>query len=102
MNKSLIRIELWIISCRVLYWKFISGFFCLHFTKATVATKRKLSTKSIKEKYAALKEVEEGSPKPQGNYKIWYSKKYLVSLHQRNEKIFEAMNKEDVRDKSKH
>ena len=32
---------------------------------ATDATKRKLNTKSIKERYAALKEVEEGSSKSQ-------------------------------------
>ena len=32
---------------------------------ATVATKRKLSTKSIKGRYTALKEVEEGSSKSQ-------------------------------------
>ena len=37
----------------------------LQFTMATAATKRKLNIKSIKERYAALKELEEGLSKSQ-------------------------------------
>ena len=43
---------------------------------APVTTKRRLSTKSIKEQYAALKEVKEASPKSQ------VPKKYLVNSDQ--------------------
>ena len=60
-----IRIELQLILACIEYGKFNSGSLCLHFAMATVATKRKLNTKSIKEKYAALKEVEQGSSKSQ-------------------------------------
>ena len=58
---------------------------------ATVATKRKLSTKSIKEKYAALKEVEEGSSKSQIATKYGIPKNTLSTWIKSKEKIFEAM-----------
>ena len=58
---------------------------------ATVATKRKLNTKSIKEKYAALKEVEEGSAKSQVAIKYGIPKNTLSTWIKSKEKIFEAM-----------
>ena len=47
------------------YWRFNSGLLRLQFTMATAATKRKLNIKSIKERYAALKELGEGLSKSQ-------------------------------------
>ena len=58
---------------------------------ATVATKRKLNTKSIKERYAALKEVEEGSSKSQVAIKYGIPKNTLSTWIKSKEKIFEAM-----------
>ena len=58
---------------------------------ATGATKRKLNTKSIKEKYAALKEVEEGSSKSQVAIKYGIPKYTLSTWIKSKEKIFEAM-----------
>ena len=58
---------------------------------ATVATKRKLDTKSIKERYAALKEVEEGSSKSQVAMKYGIPKNTLSTWIKNKEKIFESM-----------
>ena len=58
---------------------------------ATVATKRKLNTKSIKERYAALKEVEEGSSKSQVAMKYGIPKNTLSTWIKNKEKIFESM-----------
>ena len=58
---------------------------CLHFTIATVATK------SVKEKYAALKEVEEGSSKSQVAMKYGIPKNTLSTWIKNKEKIFESM-----------
>ena len=58
---------------------------------ATVATKRKLSTKSIKEKYTALNEVEEGSSKPQVAIKYGIPKNTLSTWIKSKDKMFEAM-----------
>ena len=46
---------------------------------ATVTTNRKLNTKSIKERYAALKEVEEGSSKSQVAMKYGIPKNTLLT-----------------------
>ena len=59
-----------------------------HFTMATVATMGKLSTKSIKEKYAALKEVEEGSSKYQAAMKYVIPKNTLSTWIKNKEKFF--------------
>ena len=69
----------------------LSELFCLHFTMATVATKRKLRTKSIKEKYAALKGVEEESPKFQVSMKNGIPKNTLPTWFKSKELICEAM-----------
>ena len=58
---------------------------------ATVALKRKLNTKSIKEKYAALNEVEEGSSKSQVAMKYGIPKNTLSTSIKNKEKIFESM-----------
>ena len=56
-----------------------------------VATKRKLNTKSIKERYAALKEVKEGSPKSQVGIKYAIPKNKLSTWTKNNEKVFKSM-----------
>ena len=58
---------------------------------ATVATKSKLNTKSIKEKYATLKEVEEGSSKSQVAMKCGIPKNTMSTWIKNKEKIFESM-----------
>ena len=58
---------------------------------ATVATKRKLNTKSMKERYVALKEVEKGSSKPQVAMKYGIPKNKLSTLIKYKEKNFESM-----------
>ena len=58
---------------------------------ATVATKRKLNTKSIKERYAALKEVEEGLSKSQVAMKYGIPKNTLSTWIKNKEKFFESM-----------
>ena len=58
---------------------------------ATVAAKRKLSTKLIKEKYAALKEVEGGSSKSQVAMKYGVPKNTLSTWIKNKERIFESM-----------
>ena len=57
----------------------------------TVATKRKLNTKLIKEKYAALNEVEEESLKPQVAMKYDIPKNTLSTWIKNKEKKFESM-----------
>ena len=57
----------------------------------TVATKRKLNTKLIKEKYAALNEVEEESSKPQVAMKYDIPKNTLSTWIKNKEKKFESM-----------
>ena len=58
---------------------------------ATIATKRKLDTKSIKERYAALKEVEEGLSKSQAAMKYDIPKNTLSTWIKSKEKMFESM-----------
>ena len=60
---------------------------------ATIASKRKLNTKSIKDKYNALKEVEDGKTKSQVAAK-YGNQRTLVSTWLKNkDKIFEATKK---------
>ena len=54
-------------------------------------TKRKCDTKSIKDGHAALKEVEEGSPKSQVAMKYGIPKNTLSTWIKNKEKIFESM-----------
>ena len=58
---------------------------------ATVATKRKLNTKSIKERYAFLKEVEVGLSKSQVAMKFGIPKNTLSTWIKNKEKNFECM-----------
>ena len=58
---------------------------------ATVATKRKLNTKSMKERYVALKEVEEGSSKSQVAMKYGIPKNKLSTWIKNKEKNFQFM-----------
>ena len=59
---------------------------------ATIASKRKLNTKSIKDKYNALKEVEDGKTEVAAKYGI--PKNTLPSWLKNKDKIFEATKKE--------
>ena len=63
---------------------------------ATVAAKRKLNTKSIKERYAALKEVEEGS---QVAMKYGIPKNTLSTWIKTKENIFESMKTQGKKSK---
>ena len=47
---------------------------------ATVASKRKLNTKSIKDKCSALKEVEDGKNIAASRCKVQYTKEHFVYL----------------------
>ena len=58
---------------------------------ATVATKRKLNTKSIKGRYASLKEVEVGSSKSQVAMKYGIRKNTLSTWIKNKQKNFECM-----------
>ena len=60
---------------------------------ATIATKRKLNTKSIKDKYSALKEVKDGKTKSQVAAKYGISKNTLYTWLKNKDKIFEATKK---------
>ena len=60
---------------------------------ATVASKRKLNTKSIKDKYSALKKVEGGKMKSQVAAKYGIPKKTLSTWLKNKVKIFEATKK---------
>ena len=57
----------------------------------TVATKRKRNTKSVKERYAIVKEVEEGSSKSQVVTKYGIPKYTLSTWIKSKKRIFEAM-----------
>ena len=61
---------------------------------ATIASKRKLNTKSIKDKYNALKEVEHGKTKSQVTSKYGIPKNTLSTWLKNKDKIFEARKKE--------
>ena len=52
---------------------------------AAIASKRKLNTKSIKDKYQALKEVEEGKSKLQVAAKYGLPKKHAIHLDKKQE-----------------
>ena len=60
---------------------------------ATIAGKRKLNTKSIKDKYNALKEVENGKMKSQVATKYGIPKNTLSTWLKNKDKIFEAAKK---------
>ena len=60
---------------------------------ATIASKRKLNTKSIKDKYQALKEIEEGKLKLQVASKYGIPKNMLSTWIKNKDKIFEAAKK---------
>ena len=57
---------------------------------ATIASKRKLNTKSVKDKYRALKEVEVGKTKSQVTAKYSILKNTLSTWLKNEDKIFEA------------
>ena len=57
---------------------------------ATIASKRKLNTKSVKDKYRALKEVEVGKTKSQVTAKYSILKNTLSTWLKNKDKIFEA------------
>ena len=59
----------------------------------TIASKRKLSTKSIKDKYNGLKEVEDGKAKSQVAAKYGTPKNTLSTWLKNKDKIFEATKK---------
>ena len=61
---------------------------------ATIASKRKLNTKSIKDKYQALEEVEEGKSKLQVAAKYGIPKNTLCTWIKNKDKIFEVAKKE--------
>ena len=60
---------------------------------AAIASKRKLNTKSIKDIYQALKEVEEGKSKLQVAAKYGIPKNTLSTWIKNKDKIFEAAKK---------
>ena len=60
---------------------------------AKIASKRKLNTKSIKDKYSALKEAEDGKTKSQVAAKYGIPKKTLSTWLKNKDKIFEATKK---------
>ena len=60
---------------------------------ATIASKRKLNTKSIKDKYNALKEVEDGKTKSQVTVKYGIPRNTLSTWLKNKDKIFEATKK---------
>ena len=57
---------------------------------ATIASKRKLNTKSVKDKYRALKEVEVGKTKSQVTAKYSILENTLSTWLKNKDKIFEA------------
>ena len=57
---------------------------------ATIASKRKLNTKSVKDKYRVLKEVEVGKTKSQVTAKYSILKNTLSTWLKNKDKIFEA------------
>ena len=60
---------------------------------ATIASKRKLSRKSIKDKYSALKEVEDGKRKSQVTAKYGIPKNTLSTWLKNKDKIFKDTKK---------
>ena len=64
---------------------------------STIAIKRKLNTKSIKDKYNALKEVEDGKTKSQVAAKYGIPKNTLSTWQKNKDKIFEATKKSNSR-----
>ena len=62
-------------------------------TMATNASKCKLNTKSIKDKYSTLKEVEDGKTKSQVAAKYGIPKNTLSTWLKNKDKIFEAIKK---------
>ena len=60
---------------------------------ATIASKHKLNTKSIKDKYNALKEVEDGKTKSQVAAEYGIPKNTLSTWLKNKDKIFEATKK---------
>ena len=66
---------------------------CWFIIMATIASKRKLNTKFIKDKYSALKEVEDGKRKLQVAAKYGIPKNTLSTWLKNKDKIFEAMKK---------
>ena len=60
---------------------------------AMIASKRKLNTKSIKDKYSALKEVEDGKTKSQFTAKYGIPKNTLSTWLKNKDKIFEVTKK---------
>ena len=60
---------------------------------AAIATKRKLNTKSIKDEYNTLKEVEDGNPKSKVALKHRMTKNTLSTWLKNKEKIFDAVKK---------
>ena len=60
---------------------------------ATIASKCKLNTKSIKDKYKALKELEDGKTKLQVAARYGIPKSTLSTWLKNKHKIFEATNK---------
>ena len=60
---------------------------------STIASKRKLNTKSIKDEYSTLKEVEDGKTKSQVAAKYGIPKSTLSTWLKNKDKIFEATKK---------
>ena len=60
---------------------------------STIASKRKLNTKSIKDEYSTLKEVEDGKAKSQVAAKYGIPKNTLSTWLKNKDKIFEATKK---------
>ena len=58
---------------------------------AAVVTKRKLNTRSIKNNYNALKEVEDGNPKLKAALKHGIPRSTLSTWLKNKEKIFDAV-----------
>ena len=76
-------------------WKFLfvesySQDSCWLFIMATIVSKRKLNTKCVKDKYRALKKVEDGKTKLQVTAKYSIPKNTLSIWLKNKDKIFEA------------
>ena len=67
---------------------------------AAIASKRKLNTKSIKDKYQPLKEVEEGKSKLEVAAKYGTPKNTLSTWIKNKDKIFEAAKKRNEHEAS--
>ena len=73
---------------RIFLW--MKVFIC---RKLTIASKRKLNTRSIKDKYSALKEVEDEKTKSQVAAKYGIPKNTLSTWLKNKDKVFEAKKK---------